>query len=343
MSAASSRPPAHARARRRHGLPRHAPSAPTRVGAGEVCFNTSMTGYQEILTDPSYAGQIVTMTYTEIGNVGVNPEDDESARPFLAGLRGEGALRRAEQLARARIARRRSSRAARVPGIAGIDTRALVRRIRDRGFQIGVRLDGSRRSRTTRRSSARAKARPSLDGRDLVAEVTCAAPYEWSEGAWARHRGQLPRAPRPEPRLPRRGLRLRREAQHPAPARRAGLRRDGRAGEDVGRGRARARPDGVFLSNGPGDPAAVAGVPRDRARARRSRRADLRHLPRPPDPRPRARRQDREAQVRTPRRQPARARTSHTEKVAICAENHGYAVDADFARAPPASPSRSRT
>ncbi|MDH4016695.1 MAG: carbamoyl phosphate synthase small subunit, partial [Actinomycetota bacterium] len=107
------------------------------VQEGEVVFNTSMTGYQEILTDPSYAGQIVTMTYTQIGNVGVNAQDEESLRPYLSGFvvkelfevhsnwRAEGGL----------SARMRD---AGVPGLAGIDTRALVRRIRTGGAQVGV-------------------------------------------------------------------------------------------------------------------------------------------------------------------------------------------------------------
>ena len=107
------------------------------VGEGEVIFNTSMTGYQEILTDPSYAGQIVTMTYPQIGNVGVNSEDQESARPFLSAFvvrewldepsnwRSQGSV--GDFLAEAGV-----------PGIAGIDTRALVRRIRDSGAQVGV-------------------------------------------------------------------------------------------------------------------------------------------------------------------------------------------------------------
>ena len=107
------------------------------VASGEVCFNTSMSGYQEILTDPSYAGQIVVMTYTQIGNVGANPEDDESERPYLSGFVVKEMFDapsnwRSRETLPAFLARHG------VPAIAGLDTRALVRRIRDHGFQTGV-------------------------------------------------------------------------------------------------------------------------------------------------------------------------------------------------------------
>jgi carbamoyl-phosphate synthase small subunit len=134
---------------------------------GEVCFNTSMTGYQEILTDPSYRGQIVAMTYPEIGNYGVNREDVESAKPHLAGFvvrnasslasnfRSDGAL--GEYLARAGVV-----------GLAGIDTRALVRRIRQLGALKGIL---STRDLDDESLVAKAKASPGLVGRDLVREV----------------------------------------------------------------------------------------------------------------------------------------------------------------------------
>ena len=107
------------------------------VRVGEVVFNTSMTGYQEILTDPSYAGQIVTMTYTQIGNVGVNPEDEESDAPQLEGLVVKELCEvpsnwRSQGSVQAYLDR------AGVPGLSGIDTRALVRRIREAGAQMGV-------------------------------------------------------------------------------------------------------------------------------------------------------------------------------------------------------------
>ncbi|MBS0211348.1 MAG: glutamine-hydrolyzing carbamoyl-phosphate synthase small subunit [Planctomycetes bacterium] len=144
---------------------------------GEVCFNTSMTGYQEILTDPSYRGQIVTMTYPEIGNYGINPDDVESGKPHLAGFvvrnlsrrvsnfRAEGALD--EYLARHGIV-----------GISGIDTRALVRTIRSRGAMKGILstkdLDDASLVHKARKS-------PGLVGRDLVREVMPEQSCEWEE------------------------------------------------------------------------------------------------------------------------------------------------------------------
>ena len=156
------------------------------VGVGEVCFNTSLTGYQEILTDPSYAGQIVVMTYTQIGNVGVNAEDDESERPRLQGFVVKEVFEqpsnwRAQESLPAFLAR------CAVPGIAGIDTRALVRRIREGGAQIGV-LSTDPAQQDEAALVARARGAASLDGRDLAAEVTCAAPLCLDAGGLARHR-----------------------------------------------------------------------------------------------------------------------------------------------------------
>ena len=165
------------------------------VREGEVIFNTSMTGYQEIITDPSYAGQIITMTYTQIGNVGVNPEDAESDRPFLSGfvvkeLFDEPSNWRARGTLGACLCE------AGVPGISGIDTRALVRRIRDGGAQTGV-LSTDPDCQDEGQLVERARRAPGLDGRDLVAEVTCAEPYRFRQGAWRGIQGQIPRAPRP--------------------------------------------------------------------------------------------------------------------------------------------------
>ncbi len=158
--------------------------------SGEVVFNTSITGYQEIASDPSYAGQIVAMTYTQIGNVGVNSADDESRKPFLSGFvvkelfdtpsnyRSEGTLN--DKL-----------RDAGVPGISGLDTRALVRHIRDHGAQGGV-LSRDPESRDGDSLVARTRSAPGLDGHDWVAKVTCDAAYEVTEGAWPGIRGQAP-------------------------------------------------------------------------------------------------------------------------------------------------------
>jgi carbamoyl-phosphate synthase small subunit len=143
---------------------------------GEVCFNTSMTGYQEILTDPSYRGQIVTMTYPQIGNYGVNAEDVESGKPHLSGFivrensrcvsnfRADGDLD--GYLKRWNIV-----------GLEGIDTRALVRRLRTQGAMKGVL---STVELEDAKLVARAKASPGLVGRDLVREVIPENPVEWS-------------------------------------------------------------------------------------------------------------------------------------------------------------------
>lgn len=144
---------------------------------GEVCFNTSITGYQEILTDPSYRGQIVTMTYPMIGNVGVNVQDCESARPHVAGFivrensRIRSNFRSEESLSDYLVEHS-------VVAIAGIDTRALVRRIRDRGAQRGVlsTIDFNHDSLVEK-----AKKSPGLVGRDLVREVVPSAAKQWSE------------------------------------------------------------------------------------------------------------------------------------------------------------------
>jgi carbamoyl-phosphate synthase small subunit len=228
------------------------------IGIGEVCFNTSMMGYQEILTDPSYAGQIVAMTYTQIGNVGVNAEDEESARPALSGFVVKELFTPPSNW-RARETLDAYLRRHGIPGIAGIDTRALVRRIRQTGFQTGV-LSTDPSCHDERALVERARSAPTLDGRDLVDEVTTRAPYTWDEGAWQGIAGQIPRVPRPMPLyklvaydfgIKRNILRLLVEqgfevtvvpAKTPAAATLA------------------RAPDAIFLSNGPGDPAAVTGV-----------------------------------------------------------------------------------
>ena len=218
---------------------------------GEVCFNTSMTGYQEILTDPSYRGQIVTMTYPEIGNYGINAEDVESHKPHLAGFVVRERSRRAsnfrsdgeldEYLARYGIV-----------GMEGIDTRALVRRLRIHGAMKGILstidLDDAR-------LVAKALASPGLVGRDLVREVVPDKPVQWNEplNPWA----QL--HPREQQELPA-------DAPHVV-ALDYGMKWNiARHLFDIGcrvtilPGTATAEevmalePDGVFLSNGPGDP-----------------------------------------------------------------------------------------
>lgn len=227
------------------GLGAHAESV------GEVCFNTSITGYQEILTDPSYAGQIITFTFPHIGNVGANLEDLEAASPACRGL-----------VLRADITAPSSWRALSplsdwlekkgIPGIAGVDTRRLTRRIRALGAPRGALLHGG--ALDTLRLQASARAWPGLEGMDLAKDVTCRAAYPWTETRWVIGQGY---GALREPRfhvvavdygMKRNILRcLASEGCHvtvvPATA---------SAAEILALG-----PDGIFLSNGPGDPAAT--------------------------------------------------------------------------------------
>jgi len=218
---------------------------------GEVVFNTSMTGYQEILTDPSYAGQIVTLTYPHIGNVGVNAEDVESRRIFAAGL----VIRDLPRVASSwRSEQDLSSclRDANIVGIADLDTRKLTRLLREKGAQNGCIVAGDALdAAAAERAVAAAKAAPSMAGQDLAKIVSCTAAYEWTAGTWALPGGY---AGMGAPRfhvvaydfgvkhnilrmLAARGCRLTVvPAQTPA--------------ADV----LAMAPDGVFLSNGPGDP-----------------------------------------------------------------------------------------
>ena len=268
---------------------------------GEVVFNTAMTGYQEILTDPSYHGQMVAMTYPEIGNVGVNREDVESRAALRQRLHRQGVLGSAEQLARRAEPRRlharpRHRRHRRASTRARWSATSATHGAQEAIIST-VDLDADR-------LVARAKARPGLVGRDLVREVTLSRGLRLDRAALAargseHRRGRRSAAGRPV----RRRLRLRHQAQHPAQPRERGLPRPRRAGDDAGRGRAGAEARRRLPLQR--SRRSRRGAVRARERRRSDRQgADLRHLPRPPDPRPRARRQHLQAQVRPPRRQP---------------------------------------
>ena len=184
---------------------------------GEVVFNTSMTGYQEILTDPSYAGQIVTLTYPHVGNVGVNAEDVESKRIHVAGLvirdlpRVASNWRSEQDLAT-------YLRDANIVGIADIDTRKLTRILRERGAQNGCIVAGPGLDDAAAAEGVRkALAAPSMAGLDLAQVVSCTTPYEWTSGAWSLTGGYRPMgAPRLHVVAYDYGVK-----QHPAHARRA--------------------------------------------------------------------------------------------------------------------------
>lgn len=145
---------------------------------GEVVFNTAMTGYQEVLTDPSYKGQIITMTSPHIGNYGITPEDAESRRIWAEGFIVKEASRLASNW-RSRQQLQDYLHEAKIVGIEGLDTRALTRHLREHGSQQGLitHVDGD-----PRRAVEKAKAAPSIIGRDLAAAVTCKESYRWTEG-----------------------------------------------------------------------------------------------------------------------------------------------------------------
>jgi carbamoyl-phosphate synthase small subunit len=216
--------------------------------AGEVVFNTSMTGYQEILTDPSYRGEIVTMTYPLIGNYGINLEDVESWQPHLSGFIVKEACDVPSNW-RSKLSLDAYLKENNIVGLQGIDTRALVRHIRDHGAQTGVlsSIDTDPQSLV-----AKAQAAPSIVGHDLVREVTCKEPYHWEEGLWDLDHGYRPRT----------GTARFKVIAYDFGIKRNILRNLVAGGCDVTVVPAdfpaskvlALRPDGVFLSNGPGDP-----------------------------------------------------------------------------------------
>ncbi len=218
---------------------------------GEVCFNTSMTGYQEILTDPSYRGQIVAMTYPQIGNYGVNDEDAESCKPHLAGFIVKEPSRRVSNFRSGGCLDDFLARHG-IVGIEGIDTRALVRRLRIRGAMNGVL---STTDLDDRSLVAKAKASPGLIGRDLVREVIPQEAVSWDQplNRWAKLDG-APAKPvdRNAPHVVALDYGMKWNiARHlfDMGCRVTILPGTATADEVLAR-----KPDGVFLSNGPGDP-----------------------------------------------------------------------------------------
>jgi carbamoyl-phosphate synthase small subunit len=220
---------------------------------GEVVFNTGMTGYQEVLTDPSYCGQIVTFTYPELGNTGVNPDDEESAFPQIRGAIARNLCTRPSNW-RSTASLSEYLKQHNIPGIYGIDTRALTRKLRSSGAMNGAIstevLDPDELLRVVQSA-------PSMSGLNLVREVTTDKVYEWSEPSDPRWEFQAEEREEKEEtftvvaldfgvkrnilrRLSRYGCRI-----IVVPA-------DTPASEIL-----KYNPDGIFLSNGPGDPAAV--------------------------------------------------------------------------------------
>ncbi len=221
---------------------------------GEVVFNTAMTGYQEVLTDPSYKGQIITMTSPHIGNYGVTPEDAESRRIWAEGF----IVKEASRLNSNWRSRQRVHdylHEAKVVAIEGLDTRALTRHLREHGSQQGVitHIDGD-----SSRVVEKAQAAPSIVGRDLATEVTCGKSYQWTEGSgeWA---------PSLDGKLWSSAARRWHIVAYDFGMKRNILRRLVDVGCEVTvvpasttAAQVKAlKPDGIFLSNGPGDPEGV--------------------------------------------------------------------------------------
>jgi carbamoyl-phosphate synthase small subunit len=227
------------------------------IATGELCFNTSMTGYQEITTDPSYAGQIITFTFPHIGNTGINMQDVETLKPSVRGV-----------VLREQITTPSSWRAAghledwldrsNLIGLSGLDTRALTIRIRDIGAPNAVIAHERNGKLDLDALKAKAKAWPGLEGMDLAKEVTCLRPYDWAEGSWKWYPQKHAAYAKP-PVGRHHVVAIDYGAKHNI------LRCLVNAGcrvtvvpatmsaEDI----FALKPDGVFLSNGPGDPAAT--------------------------------------------------------------------------------------
>ena len=224
---------------------------------GEVVFNTAMTGYQEVLTDPSYRGQIVTMTSPQIGNYGVTPEDVESRKIWAEGFVVKESSRLASNW-RGKATLQEYLQAANIVAIEGIDTRALTRHLRERGAQPGVI---SHIDLDPRRVAEKARQAPSIIGRDLAATVTCELPYPWTEGTgdW------VPKITMPEQGAAQATKKTWRVVAYDFGVKQNILRRLVDVGCEVtvvpastpAKEVLALKPQGLFLSNGPGDPEGV--------------------------------------------------------------------------------------
>jgi carbamoyl-phosphate synthase small subunit len=222
------------------------------LSVGEVVFNTAMTGYQEILTDPSYARQLVTLTYPHIGNTGCTDQDDEAGQAWAAGLIVRDVPRRPSSW-RSQVGLPEWLQARGIVAISGIDTRKLTRILRDRGAQNGALMAGAAPGEQLDADKAIETARkfPGLEGMDLAKVVSTREGYAWNEGRLDLDRGEFVRA---EPKF--------KVVAYDFGAKRNILRMLAERGCDVRVVPAQTpasealamKPDGIFLSNGPGDP-----------------------------------------------------------------------------------------
>jgi carbamoyl-phosphate synthase small subunit len=227
----------------------------TGEATGEVVFNTAMSGYQEVLTDPSYKGQMVTMTYPQIGNTGINPEDIESTRLYLSGFIVKEYLDFPSNW-RTTISLDAYLKENGIVAIQGLDTRALTRHLRDKGAQNGIISTADHDHASLVR---KARAVPSMAGLDLATGVTCDKPYHWTEKLWDLEEGYTEAAPA--------------ELIYKVVAYDFGIKYNilrclVSAGCDVtvvpatfpAEEALAMNPDGIFLSNGPGDPEPMTAV-----------------------------------------------------------------------------------
>jgi carbamoyl-phosphate synthase small subunit len=220
---------------------------------GEICFNTSITGYQEIMTDPSYAGQIITFTFPHIGNTGTNNEDIESITPAAQGLIVREDITEPSNW-RANMHFNKWLESHNLVGVCSIDTRALTRYIRDNGAPKGVIAHNKEGKFDLQKLHNKAQEWPGLEGLDLAKEVSCTKSYKWYETSWSIKDG-YGRQKSPKYKV----VAVDYGAKHNI------LRCLAAAGCDVTVVPAKAsvkeimshKPDGIFLSNGPGDPAAT--------------------------------------------------------------------------------------
>jgi carbamoyl-phosphate synthase small subunit len=236
---------------------------------GEICFNTSMTGYQEVLTDPSYRGQIVTMTYPMIGNYGVNPLDPESSQPHVRGFVIEE-LCDIPSNWRSTQSLDGYLKEWNIPGIQGIDTRALTKHLRTRGAMRAVITSAVF---NTDEAVKLAASSPTMEGSDFVKEVTTPKPYVWDPESTESREWDIPSPSQNREGGPTGAFHSLPEAKHHIVAydfgikrnilrrlRQAGFRVDVVPATTSAKDVLARNPDGIFLSNGPGDPAALSYI-----------------------------------------------------------------------------------